>query len=105
MRCAFAFSLKETFTAAVLSCFIAGGVAEMTIPSVADNAQAVTIAVNRANKGDRLPQASLPHDHLNNSTSTEMAPTSPKRVPLGCDPAFSPVVDPARAHIFKRCMA
>jgi hypothetical protein len=28
-----------------------------------------------------------------------------KRVPVGCDPAFSPFADPALAHIYKRCMA
>ncbi len=97
-----AYSLKDAIAVAILSCFIAGVVTEMTSPSVAgNNAEAVTISVNRAHKGDRLPQASLPPDY---PTSTDMAPASPKQVPLGCDPVFSPVVDPASAHIFKRCI-
>jgi hypothetical protein len=59
-----------------------------------------SIAVNRVNKGDRLPPSYV--DQLShNSTSTE----SPlKRGPLGCDSAFSPFADPALAHIYKRCM-
>lgn len=102
MRCAFAYGLKEMTSAAILSCLIAGVVTEMTSPSVAgNNAEVVTISVNRAHKGDRLPQASLPPDY---PTLTEMAPVAPKPVPLGCDPVFSPVVDPASAHIFKRCI-
>jgi hypothetical protein len=104
MRCTFVCDLKETIAATLLSGLIAGGVAEMTSPSVASHFETVTIAVNRTHKGDRLPQASLPH-HPNNSMSIEMAPASPKQTPLGCDPAFSPVADPARASIFKRCMA
>lgn len=103
MHRAFAFSLKGTVTAVILSGFIAAGVAELNSPSVAGNAEAITISINRTHKGDRLPQRSLPH-HPTSSTSPEMVPAPPKRVPLGCDPAFSPVADPARAHIFKRCI-
>jgi hypothetical protein len=103
MRSIFGFSLKQAVTAALVSCFIASGVAEMTSPSVASKGEAVTISVDRANKGDRLPQASLPNNLPNNSTSTGMAPASPNGAPLGCDPAFSSIADPARAHIFKRC--
>ena len=61
------------------------------------------ISVNRADKGDKLTRTSadrLPH----NSTSIEVV-VPHKRVPLGCDPAFSPFADPALAHIYKRCMA
>jgi hypothetical protein len=29
----------------------------------------------------------------------------PARTPLGCEPAFSPYVDPARAHILAYCLA
>src|SRR5262245_31446919 len=61
-----------------------------------------SVSVNRVNKGDRLSPSSV--DRLSqNSTSTEsMVPL--KRVPLGCDPAFSPFADPALAHIYKRCV-
>ena len=64
-----------------------------------------TISVNRTHKGDRLPQESLAKPNPSFSPSTKAAPDLPKRVPLGCDPAFSPIADPAHAHIHKRCMA
>lgn len=61
------------------------------------------VSVNRINKGNRLTQA--PADRLShNSTSIEVV-VPPKPVPFGCDPAFSPVADPERAYIYKRCLA
>ncbi len=64
-----------------------------------------TISVNRANKGDRLPQESLAKPDPNFSPSTDAAPDLPKRVPFRCDPAFSPAAHPGNAHIDARCMA
>jgi hypothetical protein len=100
----FTSSLKETVAAVVLSCFIAGGVSAMTYPAVSATAENNAISVNRIHKGDRLPLAALTHRYPINSSSTQAAPPSPKRTPLGCDPAFSTVVEPALAHIFKRCL-
>jgi hypothetical protein len=60
------------------------------------------VSVNRANKGDRLSQA--PAERLSHSTPSTEVVVPPKRVPLGCDPAFSPVADPARGNIYSRCM-
>jgi hypothetical protein len=105
MRCSFGYSLKEAIAAIVLSCFIAGGVGAVTGPSVADSSEILATSVNRTHKGDRLPQVALSHRQPNTSSSTQMAPASPKRTPLGCDPAFSPISAPALAHIFQRCMA
>ena len=53
---------------------------------------------NRTNKGDRL---------LLKRTSTVSLPAMAvkARPPVGCDPAFSRVADPARAHIFGRCIS
>ena len=62
-----------------------------------------SVSVNRVNKGDRLSPSSV--DRLSHN-STSMESVSPlKRVPFGCDLAFSPFADPALAHIYKRCMA
>lgn len=97
-----AIRFKGIGAVALLSCFIAGCVGALTGSSVADNAAAVPILVNRINKSDRLPQGTTLKQRPNSSSPTEAV--SPKRMPLGCDPAFSPVVDPALAHIFKRCM-
>jgi len=60
------------------------------------------VSVNRVNKGDRLPQA--PAERPSHSSSSTEAVVPPKRVPLGCDPAFSPVADPAHGNIYKRCL-
>jgi hypothetical protein len=104
MRSSLTYGLKETVAAAVLSSFIAGGVGAVTGPATTKNADSVTISVNRTYKGDRQPQAVLPHQHPNNASSTPTSSAPPTRAPLGCDPAFSPIVEPARAAIYKRCM-
>jgi hypothetical protein len=104
MRNAVGYNFKGVIAAALLSCFIAGGIAEMTSPSVAKNVEAPMISIDRSHKGDRLVQAPLSRQHQNNPTSPTATRVWPKQTPLGCDPAFSPVADPARAHIFMRCM-
>ncbi len=58
-----------------------------------------TMVVDHTNKGDRLIVGQRP-----SGSSRNEAP-APKTVPLGCDTVFSPVADPTRAQIFKRCMA
>jgi hypothetical protein len=103
--------IKEIAAACLLSCFIAGAGVAMTAPGAANGA----ISVERSSKGDRLPQAPLAEQssntseavknegktETNNETKTE---TQRKGTPLGCDPAFSPVAEPTRAHYFNRCM-
>jgi hypothetical protein len=89
MRAPFAYNLKGAIAAVVLSCFIAGGVSAMTSSAATQTQQSNSI--NRTNKGDRLP-----------STVTSRTPT--KLMPLGCDSVFSPIVDPTRAHVYKRCI-
>jgi len=94
-----AIRIKENGVIALLACGIAGSIVVLTGSSAADNAQAMTISVNRTNKSDRLPQAVTLRLLPNNSSPI------PKRVLLGCDLAFSSVVDPPLAPVFKRCMA
>ncbi len=94
-----AIRIKENGVIALLACVIAGSIVVLTGSSAADNAQAVTISVNRTNNSDRLPQAVTLRLLPNNSSPI------PKRVLLGCDLAFSSVVDPPLAPVFKRCMA
>jgi hypothetical protein len=59
-------------------------------------------AVNRINKGDQLTPA-LIHQVQQRLAPPAAMKTSQQRPPLGCDGAFSPVADPARAGIYKRC--
>ena len=72
------------------------------------NAAARTIqteitAVNRINKGDQLTPALIHQVHQRLAPPAAAMKTSQQRPPLGCDGAFSPVADPARAGIYKRC--
>jgi hypothetical protein len=60
------------------------------------------VSVNREFKGDRLPLAS----ETNRAVSrVEPSPSrfAPHEVPVGCDPAFSPVSAPRLAFYFGRC--
>jgi hypothetical protein len=88
-----------TETAATRS-VIASGVSAMTRPAI----HAPEVFVNRVFKGDRLTQAPEGRAQRVNPASIEEAPVL-KRPPMGCDGAFSPIADPGRAQIFKRCMA
>ncbi|MFY9696467.1 MAG: hypothetical protein WA776_11090 [Xanthobacteraceae bacterium] len=62
--------------------------------------------VNRALKGDRLPM----HEALNASAwQTEFRSVArasvPRDIPVGCDPAFSPVASPRLAFVYGRCLS
>jgi hypothetical protein len=68
--------------------------------------------VNRINKGDLLTDAAIDQVRQSQVQQGQMQQrlspagslkTSLQRPPLGCDPAFSPVADPARAAVYKRC--
>lgn len=59
----------------------------------------------KANGHDQQTQESVVEKNRSSSPSTETSPAPTKRIPLGCDPSFSPVADPTRAHIYERCIA
>jgi hypothetical protein len=102
----FTCGFKNTIAAVTLSSFIAGSGGAAISPAVSDTEPRIKASVDRTHKGDRLQQAAMRHHQsLNNSSSTETTTTSPKRAPLGCDSAFSPISAPSLAHIFKRCIA
>ncbi|MGA8320194.1 MAG: hypothetical protein WBE48_02180 [Xanthobacteraceae bacterium] len=68
----------------------------------ARGAQTEITNVNRVNKGDQLTASPVRQVQQGLSPAESMK-TSLQRPPLGCDPAFSPVADPTRATIYKRC--
>jgi hypothetical protein len=82
-----------------------GALAIATDRSLVRNAPSTTVSISRTLKGDRLRLGSFGKPNQIFSPSAEPAPSLPKRVPFGCDPAFSPVAEPAHAHIYKRCLA
>ena len=103
MRVQFAFAFKETVAIAVLASFLAAGYDAVTALDSNKSEQTAQVSVNRANKGDRPAVTPTSTTPLKNSSSTAMSPASPNRPPVGCDPAFSAIADPIRAHIYKRC--
>jgi len=76
------------------------------------NERTPAVSVNRYRKGDRLPV--LGNSDHSDRTDTKGAirwylrgqdgSQTGKQVPLGCDPAFSPVSAPSLATVFGRCM-
>ena len=77
----------------------------MTNPATTRRDAPSLVSVNRIHKQDRLPPAAaLTYQQPNAALSTRISSVSPKRPPVGCDPAFSPVAEPARANIFRRCL-
>jgi hypothetical protein len=96
------FSLKQIAAACLLSAVIAGAVTALTSESSAGNAPASLFSINRADKTDRLPPAPVARPQ-SDATSTP-AVRLEGRVPVGCDRAFSPVADPARANFVRNCL-
>ena len=86
-------------------CSIAAGLVGATnAPGAVTGPETETVvSVNRAVKGDRLPMTLTQLTQPQSSPSTEASKPVLRRPPLGCDPAFSPVADPARGGIYKRC--
>ncbi len=70
------------------------------------------VAVNRYRKGDRLPLVKS-SDNAGSAGSSHViwwdlrgldGSQARGHVPVGCDPAFSPVVSPSLATVYGRCM-
>lgn len=59
--------------------------------------------VDRVNKADRLTTSPARQARQKLSPSAESMKTRLQRPPLGCDPAFSPVAEPTRSGIYRRC--
>jgi hypothetical protein len=70
------------------------------------------VSVNRYRKGDRLPLVKS-SDNASPKSSNRViwwdlhgldSSQAHRQVPVGCDPAFSPVVSPSLAVVYGRCM-
>ncbi len=95
-------ALRKTVAIVALGWFIAGGVGAVMALETGKSEPSFAVSVDRTNKGDRLPSVSISKLHINGASPTVVTRTSP---PLGCDPAFSKVAEPQKAHIFGRCAA
>lgn len=100
----FYLSIAGVFALASLAVFLVGFAPLLSAapfaPGISDRTPAV--AVNRFRKGDRLPL----HDTraVRPDPQTENGAQSQDKVPLGCDPAFSPVTAPELSNLYGRCM-
>jgi hypothetical protein len=71
-----------------------------------------SVSVNRYRKGDRLPILSNSENSNRTGAKSRIwwdlrergSAQSGRQVPIGCDPAFSPVSSPSLAAVFGRCM-
>jgi hypothetical protein len=61
-------------------------------------------SVDRALKGDRLTNAPAPAPTKNGPKSQPSLERTSKRVPLGCDRAFSSMSSPQFSTLFGRCL-
>lgn len=105
MRSRYADELRSAATIAAACCLIAAGLVSLTGTGAAGDVPAAGVSVNRALKGDRLPSAATPKRSAARAPAAGVFPASPEHAPVGCDRAFSPIADPARANIYKRCTA
>jgi hypothetical protein len=82
------------------------------IPGTAVSERTPPVSVNRYRKGDRLPLFKS-SDNAGSAGSTHViwwdlrgfnGSQARGHVPVGCDPAFSPVASPSLAIVYGRCM-
>jgi hypothetical protein len=89
-----------------LALFFVGLIPFLSAEPSAGAGLTATFSVNHEYKGDRLP---LPSD-INSAVSRNDIRSRrhlqmPAEVPVGCEPAFSPVSAPHMAYFYGRCMA
>jgi hypothetical protein len=90
-----AHSLSLKIAIAVLGCVVVGGCGLIGATGDISAERTAAVSVNRV-----LAAAKT---FLKGAPST--AASSRRQLPLGCDPAFSPIADPGRAGVYKRCAA
>jgi hypothetical protein len=80
------------------------------IPRDGLHAGAPSTSVNRALKGDRLPAAEADTFNMRfwpdqqGASSVLPAKAAPAQIPVGCDPAFSPIFSGSLGNVYRRCM-
>ena len=85
----------------VAGCLLVAGLAGvLTGAGAAFSAPADIISVDRSHKGDRLSLFPKSTSKVSSPAVTTLA-----KPPVGCEPAFSRIVDPDRAHVFGRCIS
>jgi hypothetical protein len=93
--------LKLGIATVVLGSFVAATLCSATAPRAASNG-GFEISVNRAGKGDRLGSVVA---KVSPAAAPRQSTMSVGRRPIGCEPAFSPLAEPARKQFFGRCVS
>lgn len=93
--------LKLGIAVVVLGSFVAATLSSASTPRAAAGG-GFEVSINRTNKGDRLETAIA---KSNPATAPRQSSMSVGRRPIGCEPAFSPLAEPARKHFFGRCVS
>ena|ERR1700733_2977089 len=62
-----------------------------------------SVSVDRTLKGDRLPILHSPILNAPDSQGGVGAQSTAPQMPVGCDPAFSPISSPLLANVYRRC--
>jgi len=86
--------------AVVSGLVVASFIAFPSFPSSGFLSFTSSVSVDRTLKGDRLPP-SAPVDKT--EMPVQRAQSSREKIPVGCDPAFSPISSPQLANVFRRC--
>jgi hypothetical protein len=105
--------IAGAFGITALALFFVGLIPFIADPSIA--AKPPSFSVNRQLKGDRLPsnfapvasrsgaQNGVPQNGLQNDRGAQEQMPKPRKIPIGCEGAFSPISSPRLAHILGRC--
>ena len=93
--------LKLTIATLVLGSFAAATFSSASTPRAAAG-EGFEVSVNRTNKADRLESVVA---KSNPASAPRQSSISVGRRPIGCDPAFSPLAEPARKQFFGRCVS
>jgi hypothetical protein len=100
---ALGFGPRQVCAACLVSGLIAAAITTLTSDSAAEYGPASSFSVNRVNKTDRLqPEPPNQRQNFNSGVAPELR--APKQVPVGCELAFSPIVDRAHANILRACV-
>jgi hypothetical protein len=91
--------LKLSIAVVVLASFVAATFA--SVPNAASSG-GFEISVNRTNKADRLETVVA---KASPASAPRQSSMSVGRRPIGCEPAFSPLAEPARKQFFGRCVS
>jgi hypothetical protein len=92
--------LKLTIATLVLGSFAAATFSSASTPRAAAG-EGFEVSVNRTNN-DRLESVVA---KSNPASAPRQSSMSVGRRPIGCDPAFSPLAEPARKQFFGRCVS